>query len=195
LLESDQTLNAKLVPGSHIIRSVKIGITNDAVKKLVEPLQGKPLDRKAAEQLLEEVKKQLLQGVPLVVKFTRTTPLAGLELDVRNLPPESPYARFGSRNTTSFIMAQVSCSSGDNLSASAQWQVEGAKKPAAPAAADQNKDEDDILTIDRGTFGSESNKEQQDKFWENFGKLLDTKLNAAAQYQCYFIGIIPSTKE
>jgi hypothetical protein len=199
LLSSDEALSAKLVPASHIIRSISVSVTNDALKKSVQALQGKPIDRKSVEQLLEEVKKQLIQGQSLTVRFSRSFPLAGLELSVAPTPEESPYRAYGGRNMPAFVMGQVSCAD-DNaeISASAQWKVEGAPKPAPPAAAEPKKtntDDEDLLEQDTDMFGGDYSKKEQDEFWEDIDKLLTLKINAAAPYQCILIGIAPSTKK
>lgn len=200
LVKEDAKLNEKLAPGAHLIRTINVGITNDALTKLCESFKDKPLDKKTLEALVEQTKQLVKGGTAVMVSLARIRPLAGVQLSVRPLPAmmSAQYGRYGFGDDDSaparpgMVAAQVYAMQA-GVQGNAQWTVEMPK----PEPADGKKGDDDLLKSAVGNrFGNADYlKEQEEKFWEAFGKLLEPSLNVCEAYFCTLNGIVPQPRK
>lgn len=201
LVKEDAKLNEKLAPGAHLIRTVNVGITNDALSKLCESFKDKPLDKKTLEALVEQTKQLVKGGTAVVVSLARSRPLAGVQLSVRPLPAmmSAQYGRYGFGDddaapaSPGMVNAQVYAMQA-GVQGNAQWTVE---MPKPEPAKDKKGGDDDLLKSAVGNrFGNaDYQKEQEEKFWEAFARLLEPSLNVCESYFCSLSGIVPQPRK
>jgi len=200
LVKEDAKLNEKLAPAAHLIRAVKVGLTNDALTKLCESFKDKPLDKKTLEALVEQTKQLVKGGTAVVVSLTRSRPLAGVQLSVQPMPPmmSAQYGRYGFGDDDSaparpgMVNAQVYAMQA-GVQGNAQWTVE---MPKPEPVAGKQGDDDLLKSAVGGRFGNEDYmKQQEEKFWEAFGKLLEPALNVCDAYFCSLTGIVPQPRK
>ena len=189
LVSADSKLNEKLVPGSHLIRNVRMTPTNEALARVCLPLTGKALDRKALEALITECKKLAAQGSNLVVSVERRLPLAGLTAQVRANSDQNGrgVALSGNRRAgnQAILTATLRSEGPGGVHGYIHWPITlaAAPKPAAQSTEPGKPADDDVLPANSPGMG-EYLQRQEEEFWKSLEKLFEPGRDACQPYVC-----------